>query len=208
MGQPNKQLSPPNLDLRHIQDHFVLSFPRFALARFSGGFSRLVFELSADTRRFSSSAGNLLPRFQHGSKTWVRSFSLTRSKTMPHSKVSWLYHSFQKLQVISFQKKLPPDGNLRCHLAAINKVNQQTTVWIKQFRQSKNVIQIMDHYRQKYYKDPCYDSSTHGNGMSDDPQYVVSYLLLGIHLWYHTEKPRANFPNRMDYPWYCLYSNQ
>ena len=32
-----------------------------------GRFSLPVFELSTDTRRFSSSAGNLLPRFQHGS---------------------------------------------------------------------------------------------------------------------------------------------
>jgi len=67
MGQPNRQLSPPNLDLRHIQDHFGFTFPGIALTLFSEGFSRPVFEPSADTGRFSSSAGNLLPLFQHGS---------------------------------------------------------------------------------------------------------------------------------------------
>ena len=77
MGRPNRQLSPPNLDLRHIQDHFGFTFPRVALTRFSGGFSRLVFEPYVDTGRFSSSAGNLPPRFQHGSKTWVRLVALT-----------------------------------------------------------------------------------------------------------------------------------
>ena len=68
MGQPNRQLSPPNLDLQHIQDHFGFTFLGIALALFSEGFSLPVFELSTDTRRFSASAGNLLPRFQHGSK--------------------------------------------------------------------------------------------------------------------------------------------
>ena len=77
MGQPNRQLSPPNLDLRHIQDHFGFTFSRGALNRFSGGFSHPVFKPYASAGRFSSSAGNLLPRFQHGSKTWVRLFSLT-----------------------------------------------------------------------------------------------------------------------------------
>ena len=72
MGQPNRQLSPPNLDLRHIQDHFGFTFPRVALNGFSRGFSNPVFDPSAGAGRFSSSAGNLLPRFQHGSKTWVR----------------------------------------------------------------------------------------------------------------------------------------
>jgi hypothetical protein len=80
MGQPNKQLSPPNLDLRHIQDHFEFTFPRVALTGFSRGFSRPVFDPSSDAGSFSSSAGNLLPRFQHGSKTWVRLFSLTLSR--------------------------------------------------------------------------------------------------------------------------------
>ena len=77
MGQPNRKLSPPNLDLRHIQDHFGFSFRRVALTGFSRGFSRPVFEPSVDTGRLSSSAGNLLPHLQHGSKTWVRLFSLT-----------------------------------------------------------------------------------------------------------------------------------
>ena len=77
MGQPNRQLSPPNLDLRHIQDHFGFTFLLVALTRFSGGFSNPVFKLSADTGRFSTSAGNLLPRLQHGSKTWVRLVALT-----------------------------------------------------------------------------------------------------------------------------------
>ena len=77
MGQPNRRLSPPNLDLRHTQDHFEFTFPGIALTLYSRGFSRPVFEPSADTGRFSASAGNLLPRFQHGSKTWVRLFSLT-----------------------------------------------------------------------------------------------------------------------------------
>ena len=77
MGQPNMRLSPPNLDLRHIQDHFGFTFSRGALNRFSGGFSHPVFKPYASAGRFSSSAGNLLPRFQHGSKTWVRLFSLT-----------------------------------------------------------------------------------------------------------------------------------
>ena len=71
MGQPNRQLSPPNLDLRHIQDHFGFTFPRIASPRVLGGFSLPVFEPSAGTRSFSASAGNLLHRFQHGSKTWV-----------------------------------------------------------------------------------------------------------------------------------------
>ena len=83
-GQPNRQLSPPNLDLRHIQDHFGFTFLRVALTRFSEVFSLPVFVPSAGTGRFSSSAGNLLPRFQHGSKTWVRRFSLTpEQKTCP-----------------------------------------------------------------------------------------------------------------------------
>ena len=80
MGQPNRQLSPPNLDLRHIQDHFGFTFPRIALIRFSGVFSRSVSEPSSGTEKFSASDGNLLPCFQHGSKTWVRLFSLTRSR--------------------------------------------------------------------------------------------------------------------------------
>ena len=80
MGPPNRQLSPPNLDLRHIQDHFEFTFPRVALTGFSGGFSISVFEPSAGAGSFSSSAGNLLPRFQHGSKTWVRPFSLSQGR--------------------------------------------------------------------------------------------------------------------------------
>ena len=72
MGPPNRQLLPPNLDLRHIQDHFGFTFPRVALTRFSRGFSLPVVEPSACARSFSSSAGSLLLRFQHGSKTWVR----------------------------------------------------------------------------------------------------------------------------------------
>ena len=67
MGQPHRQLSPPNLDLRHFQDHFGFTFPRVALTRFSGGFSCSVLELSATTRSFSSSAGNPAP-----APTWVK----------------------------------------------------------------------------------------------------------------------------------------
>ena len=40
-GQPNRQLSPPILDLRHIQDHFGFTFLRGALTRFSEGFYSL-----------------------------------------------------------------------------------------------------------------------------------------------------------------------
>ena len=75
-GQSNRQLPPPNLDLRHIQDHFGFTFPRVALTHFSEDFSPPVFKPSAGIGRFSASAGNLLPRFQHGSKTWVRLSSL------------------------------------------------------------------------------------------------------------------------------------
>ena len=80
MGQPNRQLSPPNLDLRHIQDHFGFTFPRVALTRFSGDFSIPVFEPSTGTGGFSLYVGNLLSRSQHGSKTWVRPFSLSLSR--------------------------------------------------------------------------------------------------------------------------------
>ncbi len=52
IGRPTRQLSPPNLDLRHIQDHFGFTFPRVALSRFSEGFSIPVFEPSVDTGRF------------------------------------------------------------------------------------------------------------------------------------------------------------
>ena len=84
MGQPNRQLSPPNLDLRHIQDHFEFTFPRIELTRFSGGFSLPIFEPPTKTAGFFTSAGNLLSRFQHGSKTWVRLFSLTQGRvTIP-----------------------------------------------------------------------------------------------------------------------------
>ena len=80
MGQPNRQLSPPNLDLRHIQDHFGFTFPMVALTRFSRGFSLPIFEPPTKTAGFFTSAGNLLPRFQHGSKTWVRPFSLSQGR--------------------------------------------------------------------------------------------------------------------------------
>ena len=69
MGQPNRQLSPPILDLRHIQDHFGFTFPRVALNGFLRGFSNPVFDPSAGAGRFSSSVGNLPLRFQHGSKS-------------------------------------------------------------------------------------------------------------------------------------------
>jgi len=39
----------------------------------------------------------------------------------PTLKISQLYRSFQKLQVFSSEKKLPPEGIIRCHLAADNK---------------------------------------------------------------------------------------
>ena len=87
MGQPTRQLSLPNLDLRHIQDHFGFTFPRFALTRFSGGFSPLVFEPYVDTGRFSSSAGNLpLPL-----PTWVKNMGqadfLPKAESSSHPKV-------------------------------------------------------------------------------------------------------------------------
>ena len=82
MGRPNRQHSPPNLDLRHIQDHFGFTFPRVALNGFSRGFSLPVFEPSTGTGRFSPSAVNLLPRFQHGSKTWVRLFPFTPGRDL------------------------------------------------------------------------------------------------------------------------------
>ena len=80
MGQPNRQLSPPNLDLRHIQDHFGFTFPGIALTLFSEGFPQPIFKPSADAGRFSSSAGSLLSRFQHGSKTWVRLIFLSQGR--------------------------------------------------------------------------------------------------------------------------------
>ena len=88
MGQPNKQLSPPNLDLRHIQDHFEFTFPRVALTGFSRVFSNPVFEPSADAGRFSSSAGNLPPV-----PTWVINmgqavFPHPEAENMSHPKVS------------------------------------------------------------------------------------------------------------------------
>ena len=63
---------------------------------FSGGcvdrvFKRFftpVFEPSAGAGRFSSSAGNLLSRFQHGSKTWVRQFPSSMAGSLSHPKVS------------------------------------------------------------------------------------------------------------------------
>lgn len=82
MGQPNRRLSPPNLDLRHIQDHFGFTFPRVAPAGFSRGFSHPVFEPSADAGSFSSSAGNLLPQFQHGSKNMGQAVFLHPSKKL------------------------------------------------------------------------------------------------------------------------------
>jgi len=82
MGQPKPLTFPPILDFRHIQDHFEFTFLRVALTRFSGVFSNPVFELSADTGRFSFSASNLLPRLQHGSKTGVRLIFLTQSREL------------------------------------------------------------------------------------------------------------------------------
>ena len=82
MDQPNRQLSPPNLDLRHIQDHFEFTFPGIMLTLFSEGFSRPIFEPSTGTGRFSPSAVNLLPRFQHGSNTWVRLSFLTPERDL------------------------------------------------------------------------------------------------------------------------------
>ena len=103
----------------------------------SGLWAAVYITFSANNRQFGAFPGCLPPPAIHWNlprplradpvwvKTWVRSFSLTRSKTMPHSKVSWLYHSFQKLQVISSEKKLPPDGTIRYHLTAANN-----TKWI------------------------------------------------------------------------------
>ena len=48
-----------------------------------GNHTTSVFELSADTGRFSSSAGHLLPRFQHESIIWVRLFSLSKAEATP-----------------------------------------------------------------------------------------------------------------------------
>ena len=112
MGQPNRQLSPPNLDLRHIQDHFGFTFPIVALTRFSEGFSLPVFEPSAESRMFFASAGNLLPQFQHGSITWVRPFSLSPAPTLfPAPKPLRLYSYISKTympRVSSYKLQLFP----------------------------------------------------------------------------------------------------
>ena len=68
MGQPSRQLSPPDLDLRHIQDHFGFTFPRVALPRFSGGFSLPVFEPSAGTGYFLSLPIIYCPQSNMGQK--------------------------------------------------------------------------------------------------------------------------------------------
>lgn len=83
MDQPNRQLLPPNLGFRHIQDHFGFTFPRVALTGFSRGFALPVFEPSAGAGSFSSSAGNLLPRFQHGSGR----FPSLRTRPFSHPQV-------------------------------------------------------------------------------------------------------------------------
>ena len=61
MGQPSRQLSLPNLDLRHIQDHFGFTFPMVTLPGFSRDFSSPVVEPTANTGSFSYSASNLPP---------------------------------------------------------------------------------------------------------------------------------------------------
>ena len=119
MGQPNRQLSPPNLDLRRIQDHFGFSFPRVALTGFSRGFSLPVFKPSADTERFSSSASNLLPRLQHGSKTWVRLFLLPRSREPVPTQGVVIVPQLSEIASSFFSKgtaagrhhTIPPDGS-------------------------------------------------------------------------------------------------
>jgi len=122
MCQPNRRLSPLNLDLRHIQDHFSFTFPRVALTGFSGGFLRPVFEPSADTRRFSSSAGNLQPRFQHGSKTWVRLFSLSQDKTfIPPTGVSDCTIAFRNCNSFLLKR------NCR-RMASTNTIRRQLTI--------------------------------------------------------------------------------
>ena len=135
MGQPNRQLSPPNLDLRHIQDHFGFTFSRVALTGFSGGFLRPVFEPSADTRRFSSSAGNLQPRFQHGSKTWVGLFSLTLGRYLhPTPRCRDCTIAFKNCKSFLCPKELPPDGIKRSHLVVTNKTKKSIkTSWYAHF---------------------------------------------------------------------------
>ena len=57
-----------------------------------------------------------------GQKHGSGSFPHPGAELQSLPKVSWLYHSFQKLQVISSQKKLPPDGINRYHPAAANNM--------------------------------------------------------------------------------------
>ena len=122
MGLSNRQLSPPNLDLRHIQDHFGFTFPRFALTGFSRGFSLSVFVSSAGAGRFSSSAGNLLPRLQHGSKTWVRLLSLARSReSLPTTGVSDCTIAFRNCKSFLFKR------NCR-RTASIDPAQRQLTI--------------------------------------------------------------------------------
>ena len=122
MGQPNRYLSPPNLDLRHIQDHFRFTFSRVALTRFSGGFSLPVFEPSAGTGYFLFLPIIYCPQSNMGQKHGSDFPPPPEQDLHPSPRCSWLYHSFQKLQVISSQKKLPPDGINRYHPAAANNM--------------------------------------------------------------------------------------
>ena len=128
MGQPNRQLSPPNLDLRHIQDHFGFTFLPVSLAKFSRGCSRPVFDPSDSAGRFSSSAGNLLPRFQHGSKTWVRLFSITRSREpLPTTGVSDCTIAFRNC------KSFLPKRNCR-QTASFDPAQRQLTIGRNQIK--------------------------------------------------------------------------
>ena len=83
MGQPNRQLSPPNLDLRHIQYHFRFTFPRVALTRFSGGFSLPVFEPSAGSGLFLSLSVISCPASNMGQKHRSGCFPSARAEPCP-----------------------------------------------------------------------------------------------------------------------------
>ena len=133
VGQPNWQLSPLNLDLRHIQDHFGFTFPRVALTRFSGFFSLPVFEPPAESRIFLplpviSCPGSTMGQ-KHGSGCFLSPGAENRS--LP--RVSWLYHSFQKLQVFSFKRN--------CHrTASTDTTRRQLTIRNKQIKSLRNWI--------------------------------------------------------------------
>ncbi len=60
------------------------------------------------------------PGSNMGQKHGSGCFSSPEVENQSLPRVSWLYHSFQKLQVFSSQKKLPPNGIIQYHPAAVN----------------------------------------------------------------------------------------